>query len=48
VQKVIPVVTQLLGRYRIIKEIQGDPLEKMLLIEKVPPPFEPTGRYTEE
>lgn len=47
-QKVRPVVTQLPGRYRIIREIQEDLLENMLVIEKVPPPFEPIGRYTEE
>jgi hypothetical protein len=27
-QKVRPVITQLPGRYRIIREIQGDPLER--------------------
>jgi hypothetical protein len=47
-QKVRLVVTQLLGWYRIIREIQGDLLEKMLVIEKVPLPFKPMGRYTEE
>jgi hypothetical protein len=31
-QKVRPVVTQLPGQYRIIREIQGDPLEKMPII----------------
>jgi hypothetical protein len=41
VQKVRSVVTQLPGWYRIIREIQGDPLEKMPVIEKVPPPFKP-------
>ena len=47
-QKVRPVVTQLPGKYRIVREIQGNPLEDMPVIEKVPPSFKPTGRYTEE
>ena len=47
-QKVRPVVMQLLGKYRIVREIQGSLLENMLVIEKVLPPFKPMGRYTEE
>ena len=47
-QKVRPVVTQLLERYRIVREIQGSLLENMPVIEKVLLPFKPTGRYMEE
>ena len=47
-KKVKPVIASLPGQYRIIREIQGDPLENMPVLEKVPPPFKPTGRYTAE
>ena len=47
-QKVRLVVTQLLGKYRIIREIQGNLLENMPVIEKVPLPFKPMGRHMEE
>ena len=35
-KKVKPVIVNLLGQYRIIREIQGDPLENMPVLEKVP------------
>ena len=38
-QKVRPVVMQLLGKHRIVREIQGNPLENIPVIEKVPLPF---------
>ena len=47
-KKVKPVVTELPGKYRIIREIKGDPLANMPVLGKVPPPFEPKGRYTAE
>ena len=47
-KKVKPVIASLPGQYRIIREIQGDPLENMPFLEKVPPPFKPMGRYMAE
>ena len=36
-KKVKPVVTELPGKYRIIREIQGDPLAKMPVLENCRP-----------
>lgn len=47
-KKVRPIVVQLSGKYRIIWDIQGDPLVEMPELQKIPPPFEPTGCYMEE
>lgn len=46
--KVRPVYTELPERYRIKREIKGDPLEGMPKINPKPPDFEPTGRYTQD
>ena len=35
-------------RYRIIRNIVGDPLATMPTLSTHPPPFKPTGRYTED
>jgi hypothetical protein len=48
VKKVKPIIADLPGRYRIIREIKGNPLGNMPTLEKVPPPFMPKGRYTKE
>jgi hypothetical protein len=47
-KKVKPVVTTLPGQYRIVREIKGDPLEKMPELARVPPKFKLMGRYMEE
>src|ERR1700682_3127832 len=39
---------ELPGWYRIIRDIKGDPLENMPVLEKVPPTFVPKGQYTQE
>ena len=46
--KVKPLFTDLPAKYRIIREIQGDPLENMPVLNPNPPEFKPTGRYTLE
>ena len=45
-KKVKPIIAELPGQYRIIRDIKGDPLENMLDLEKVPLPFTPKGCYT--
>ena len=47
-RKVRPVATQLPERYRIVRNITGDPLERLPQLPTRPAPFEPVGRYTEE
>ena len=46
--KVRPVETELPSRFRITRNIKGDPLQGMLKISAHPPAFTPTGRYTLE
>jgi hypothetical protein len=46
--KVRPVYQDLPEKYRIIRDIKGDPLEGMLPLSTNPPDFVPTGRYTQE
>ena len=46
--KVKPVYAELPGRYRIKREITGDPLAGMPQLNPRPPDFVPTGRYTQE
>jgi len=46
--KVKPVYTDLPEKYRIIRDIRGDPLAEMPILNPRPPNFVPTGRYTEE
>ena len=46
--KIRPVETELPSRFRITRQIRGDPLEHMPTLPTRPPAFEPTGRYTEE
>jgi hypothetical protein len=47
-QKVKPLHADLLDKYRIIREIRGDPLRNMPVLNPKPPDFKPTGRYTQE
>ena len=46
--KVRPVETELLSRFRITRNIKGDPLKDIPTLSTNPPPFVPTERYTEE
>ena len=46
--KVQPVKTKLPSRFRITHNIKGDPLKDIPTLSTNPPPFVPTGRYTEE
>ena len=46
--KVRPVETELPSRFRIIRDIKGDPLENMPTLPTHPEDFTPTGRYTVE
>jgi hypothetical protein len=47
-KKVRPVMTDLPERFRIIRNIVGDPLAGMPVLSKIPPPFQPTQQYTLE
>ena len=47
-QKIKPVYTDLPEQYRIKREIKGDPLEHIPILNPCPPNFKPTGRYTQE
>ena len=46
--KVKPLHADLPNKYRIIRDIKGDPLENMPILNPRPPEFKPTGRYTQE
>jgi hypothetical protein len=46
--KVKPVIGELPAKFRIIRNIIGEPLEDLLTLNPNPPPFTPTGRYTQE
>jgi hypothetical protein len=47
-QKVQPMLADLPERFRIIRNIIGNPLASMPPLPTHPPPYKPTGRYTEE
>ena len=47
-KKIKPVIAKLPEKYRIVRNINGKPLESMPSLDPNPPPFQPTGRYTEE
>jgi Integrase zinc binding domain/RNase H-like domain found in reverse transcriptase len=47
-KKVRPVYEDLPQKFRIIREIKGDPLENMPVLSPNPPDFVPKGRYTLE
>jgi hypothetical protein len=46
--KVKPIYAELPERFRIKREIRGDPLAEMPKLTPHPPDFVPTGRYTQE
>ena len=46
--KVRPVETELPSRFRIVREIKGDPLAKLPKLPTRPADYEPTGHYTLE
>ena len=46
--KVKPVVSELPDKFRIVKNITGDPLEKLPTLNPHTPSFKPHGRYTQE
>src|SRR5271168_1440833 len=46
--KVKPVIGELPAKFRIIRDIKGDPLATLPVLPTNPPKFEPTGRYTQE
>jgi hypothetical protein len=46
--KIRPVETKLSSQYRITRNIKGNPLENMPKLTTRPPPYMPTGWYTEE
>ena len=46
--KVKPIVGELPGKFRIIRNIIGDPLEHLPVLSPHPPEFTPCGRYTAE
>ncbi|CCM06675.1 uncharacterized protein FIBRA_08960 [Fibroporia radiculosa] len=46
--KTRPVLEAVNKQFHICRDIKGDPLETMPTLSKHPPPFMPTGRYTEE
>lgn len=47
-QKIRPVITELPTKFRIERKIIGDPLATLPILNPIPPPFQPTGRYTAE
>src|SRR5271155_291520 len=46
--KIKPVGSDLPNRFRIVRNIIGDPLAELPTLDPNPPPFTPTGRYTQE
>jgi hypothetical protein len=47
-RKIRPVIADLPDKFRITRNIVGDPLADMPQLSPNPPPFIPTGRYTTE
>ncbi|SJL18826.1 uncharacterized protein ARMOST_22427 [Armillaria ostoyae] len=48
VLKTKPVLATLPDKFRIIRNIRGDPLADIPMLSPTPPPFIPTERYTQE
>ena len=46
--KVRPVIGELPGKFRIVRNITGDPLAGLPILNPNPPKFTPHGRYTQE
>jgi hypothetical protein len=47
-QKVRPIIGKLPDKFRIRRNIVGDPLANIPALDPNPPPFQPTGRYMQE
>ena len=47
-RKIKSVIAELPDKFRIVPNIIGDPLETLPTLPTQPPPFSPTGRYTQE
>ena len=47
-RKIKPVIGELPAKFRIIRNILGDPLQDLPTLPANPPPFSPRGRYTQE
>ena len=47
-QKIRPIKGTLPEEFRIIRDIKGNPLADMPMLDPNPPDFIPTGRYTQE
>ena len=47
-QKIRPVYQDLPEKFRIIRDIKGNPLDTLPKLNRQPPDFVPTGRYTAE
>ena len=46
--KVKPVLEDLPAKFCILRDIKGDPLTDLPVLTPYPPPFTPTGQYTQE
>lgn len=46
--KVKPIVGELPDKFRIVRNITGDPLANLPILDPNPPDFKPCGRYTQE
>ena len=46
--KTKPILGELADKFRIVRNIIGDPLEHLPTLDPNPPKFSPTGRYTQE
>jgi hypothetical protein len=47
-QKIRPIIAELPDKFRIVRNIVGDPLADLPTLSPNPPSFRPTGRYTAE
>jgi len=47
-KKVRPIPAELPNKFRIVRNITSNPLADIPTLNPNPPPFQPTGRYTEE
>ncbi|KAE9392245.1 hypothetical protein BT96DRAFT_830824, partial [Gymnopus androsaceus JB14] len=47
-RRTVPVPTTLPEKFRVIRQFPSDPLKHLPMLNPNPPPFTPTGRYTQE
>ncbi|EDR07194.1 uncharacterized protein LACBIDRAFT_299116 [Laccaria bicolor S238N-H82] len=47
-QKIRPVYQDLPDKFRIVRDIKGNPLDTLPKLNRTPPDFVPTGHYTDE